>query len=94
MPYIGMLGLCEHCGTLLNIESMPPEAIDADWCCPNPECRKKTSHSSFGYKNSSGQGGRRWVGPEGTWVDTKPTEDFVLAGGTSVNVRPINPIWR
>ncbi len=76
---LAAIGLCEHCGTLLNIEGMPAEAMGADWPCP--KCKKNTTSASFGYKEvSKGKWEKiRWVGKiDGKlgWVTEKPTSSF------------------
>lgn len=72
--HIAALGLCEHCGVLLNISDMPAEAMDADWVCPG--CNRKTTGASFGYNEK--QIKVRWVGPGGVWVNAEPNTDFNL----------------
>lgn len=76
------LGLCEKCGTLLNIEGMPSDSADADWPCP--ECKTNTTGASFGYQQVDGKWKKvRWVGKVGNkveWVTKKPTEDFHING--------------
>lgn len=72
---IEALGLCEHCGELINITGMPTESLDAPWCCPS--CKKELSHLSFGYDDPSG-GRVRWVGLDGSWTAKRPIKDFSL----------------
>lgn len=71
---LAALGLCEHCGVLLNLEGMPMGAIDAEWRCP--KCNKVINNKSFGYKQSGEK--VKWVGKDGKWVNVKPTKDFKL----------------
>lgn len=75
---LAVLGLCEHCNTLLDIEGMPSDSMNADWPCPN--CKKNTTGASFGYEEVAGEWKKvRWVGKVGDnfgWVTKKPTNDF------------------
>ena len=71
--HLESLGLCEHCGELLTLESMPLEAMDAIWRCP--ACNGVLEGESFGYE---GRTKVRWVGPGKTWVTEKPTKDSEL----------------
>jgi hypothetical protein len=65
------LGICEHCGTILDITGFPSESMDADWICPN--CKRILSHLSFGYDKETEDAKRvKWVGPGGKWVDKAP----------------------
>ncbi|MBU4142388.1 hypothetical protein KJ590_00100 [Patescibacteria group bacterium] len=81
------LGLCEHCGTLISLDGMPGDSIDADWACPS--CKKILSQVSFGYESEGGKSSgfkkAKWVGPDGQWAPVKPTKDFDL-GNWSVQV--------
>ena len=74
------LGLCEKCGTLLNIEGMPSDSMNANWPCP--KCRENTTGASFGYTQVDGEWKKtRWVGRVGDkieWVTKKPTVDFKI----------------
>ncbi|MDD2730506.1 MAG: hypothetical protein PHW33_00045 [Candidatus Portnoybacteria bacterium] len=71
------LGLCEHCGTLMTLEDMPAEAIDADWACP--ACGKIISSKTFGYEGKGADCRRtKWVGPDRQWVEEKPKQEFVI----------------
>jgi len=78
---IEALGLCEHCGQLIDISGLPAEAMNADWGCHH--CGKKLTNKTFGYD----EGGTKikWVGPDLKWVNQKPAEWFSL-GKTSVRV--------
>jgi len=72
---IETLGLCEHCSELLTMDGMSAESMNAPWVCP--KCRGVLSHLSFGF--ASEQGGKvRWVGPDGKWTETRPSEAFDL----------------
>ena len=76
------LGLCEHCGTLLSVEDMSGDSMNAEWHCLN--CKGLLSGLSFGYEGEGEKTKKvKWVGPERKWVATRPTEDFVL-GNLSV----------
>lgn len=79
------LGLCEHCGVLVFISDYAgDDTMDAEWLC---QCQGKLTHLSFGFdRGSSGARKVRWVGPDGKWVDEKPTEDFTL-GDINVVIR-------
>lgn len=81
--HIAALGLCEHCGVLLNISNLPAEAMDADWVCP--KCNKKTTGASFGYNKENVK--VKWVGPGGVWVDAEPSDDFDLGNDLHVVLR-------
>ena len=71
------VGLCEHCETLLTLEDMPLEAMNATWSCS--ACGGELSHKSFGYEHGGLEAQRvRWVGPDGKWTDQQPTVDFQL----------------
>lgn len=71
------LGLCEHCDIPLSFEKTPDAAINLDWKCPS--CDGLLTGQTFGYKKIEGEWQRvRWVGPEGKWVDERPTEDFTV----------------
>jgi hypothetical protein len=80
------LGLCEHCGTLLTIEDMPGDSIDAIWKCP--KCEGVLSEKSFGYEK-----GKKvlWVGKDGKWANhipnAPPFDEFVL-GTWKVRIKP------
>ena len=67
------LGLCEHCQTLVSIQGMPAEAMDAEWNCP--KCNRVLTEKTFGYKN-----GKKvlWVGKDGKWVEKEPEGSFDL----------------
>lgn len=83
--YIVMLGLCEHCNCLLDTSNMPMDGMGAIWVCPR--CGKEISHLSFGFDRSTSDAQKvRWVGPNGSWVDQCPSEDFRL-GNLDVLVR-------
>ena len=70
---IDLLGLCEHCGALLNGGDTPADAVDERRRCPS--CEEVLGGASFGFE---GDIQVRWVGEEGAWVDTRPTTDFQL----------------
>lgn len=71
------LGLCEHCGALLNMCTLPADAVNGEWRCPT--CRGVLSHVSFGYdRPEKGAQKVRWVGPDGAWTDQKPVGEFQL----------------
>ena len=76
------LGLCEHCGVLLDMSSLPPEAMDAVWKCP--KCGKELTGKSLGYDPKHKK--VHWVGPDGRWSDIEPEEDFSI-GDLSVVMR-------
>lgn len=84
------LGLCEHCGTLISMEGMPMEAIDATWLCP--KCEGELTEKSFGYENEKKI---LWVGKEGKWVDRIPAAppfgEFDL-GNWRVLINPPPPL--
>jgi hypothetical protein len=71
------LGLCEHCGTLISMEGMPSESIDAAWRCP--KCKGILSEKSFGYENAKK---KFWVGTDGKWAEkipeAPPFGEFIL----------------
>ena len=70
---INALGLCEHCGALLNMQDIPTEGMNAEWRCPR--CEEALTGVSFGFEGNMQV---RWVGPEGKWVQTRPSKDFQL----------------
>lgn len=72
------LGICEHCQTVLTIEDLPAEAMDAEWRCP--KCNGLLTNKTFGYKEVKKEKWEKvlWVGKEGKWVDKEPTESFSL----------------
>lgn len=91
--FLATIGLCEHCGTLLNLDGMPADAMNAEWPCP--KCKKNTTGESFGYKevNLGNWKKVRWVGKVGNkfgWVTEKPTEDYKI-GNTEVWVELLAP---
>ena len=74
---VAALGLCEHCGVLLNMADMPSDAMDVEWRCP--KCDGVIGHLSFGFDRSEkGAKKVKWVGPAGEWQDEKPEEPFDL----------------
>lgn len=74
---VGGLGMCEHCGTLLTLEDMPPDSMNADWPCPN--CGKLLTGKSFGYEMIGSKWEKTmWVGKGKIWVAEKPIETFDL----------------
>jgi hypothetical protein len=73
LAYVDSLGLCEHCQTLLSLESMPGDAINGDWKCPS--CKGILTHRSFGYESEQGHK-VQWVGPRKKWLSRKPQKDF------------------
>ena len=80
------LGLCEHCETLLSLEGFPIEAIDAEWYCP--KCQGILGGKSFGYEGKGKEAKKAWwVGTDGKWTRTKPTEDFDI-GNWHIIIRP------
>ncbi len=72
-----LLGLCEHCGTLVFISDYAEDdTMDTEWLC---QCKGNLTPRSFGFdRGSSGAQKVRWVSPAGKWVDKKSTEDFKL----------------
>lgn len=71
------LGLCEHCGTLISMDRMSADSMNADWKCP--KCRGLITHVSFGYDRAEkGAKKVKWVGPDNQWVEKEPTEDFKI----------------
>ena len=76
MVHVAALGLCEHCGVMLNVSNMPGDAMDAVWKCPNPKCGKEITGASFGFDKKNVK--IKWVGPGGVWVNTQPKRDFKL----------------
>ena len=74
------LGLCEHCGILVTVEMRP---VDGAWICV---CGGELTHESFGYTQDGQK--TRWVGPDGEWINEKPTEDFKLGDLHIVDHRP------
>ena len=74
---LASLGLCEYCNTLLTMEDIPPEAMDAEWKCP--QCEGIITNKSFGYEEIEDNWQRtKWVDENGQWTETKPTNDFDL----------------
>lgn len=71
---LAVLGLCEHCGSLISMENMPGDAIEAEWKCP--KCCGTLSGKSFGYNKKATK--TRWVGLGGKWKRKKPEKDFDL----------------
>lgn len=88
MVSITHLGLCEHCGVLLNFSDAPAEAVKLGWKCPS--CDGVLSHKSFGYEKGPGDKfvQVRWVGPGLQWVDKLPSRIFELEG---LLVSPLQP---
>lgn len=75
---INMLGICEHCGVLINMQEMGVAATIAG-VCPNLQCGEKLFEASFGLEGDTLV---RWVGPEGTWLSVQPTQEFQLGEWT------------
>jgi len=73
----------------MTMATLPSEAIDATWRCPN--CRKKLTHKSFGFENPQSEQ-TKWVGSDGKWTTKKPTEDFTI-GSWYVYIRLPAPLW-
>lgn len=74
--HVDALGLCEHCNALVSLQDMPADSMDASWKCI---CQGELSHLSFGFDKASVEANKvRWVGPEGKWVQQRPTKDFEL----------------
>jgi len=75
-----LLGLCEHCNALLNLEGMTADTMDADIICP--KCNKMTTHLSFGYEKVGDDWKKiRWPGKVGNgfgWISVKPDRDFAV----------------
>ena len=46
--YLATLGICEHCQTLLNMQDMPMDSMDAEWKCS--KCKGVLTNKSFGYE--------------------------------------------
>jgi len=88
--FVGGIGKCEHCQTLLTVEDMPAESIDVIWLCPN--CEKELTGKTFGYEGQGEETEKvKWVGPEGNWQENKPNKDFDL-GSWRVTIRPMASI--
>ena len=64
------LGLC-NCGKLLDRQALASDGGVCPACCnqPNEEC--------FGIKNGEK---KRWLGPDGKWVQEQPKENFTIGG--------------
>lgn len=89
--YLAAIGLCEHCGGLVDItDYASDETMNADWLCGH--CSKPLGHLSFGFDRAT-QGAQKvkWVGPNGTWVDSKPEEDFKL-GNITILILPVSTL--
>lgn len=81
------LGLCEHCGILLTAHDMSADSIDADWACP--KCGKLLTEKTFGYETKDGKPSRvRWVGPNGNWINVRPSNEFILGNWRIVQEFP------
>lgn len=84
--YLESIGLCEHCGALLTIQDVPAEAMDADWKCR--KCKGILTNKTFGYEEVDGKWQKtQWVGSDGKWTKTKPTDNFDL-GSWYVIIKP------
>lgn len=81
------LGFCEHCEAILNMENMPPDAMDAEWKCFS--CEGTLTGKTFGYEQKDGKWEKtRWIGPGKKWVEQRPTEDFSIGSLFVVVRRP------
>jgi NAD-dependent SIR2 family protein deacetylase len=82
------LGLCEHCGALLNIEDLPSDAMNAEWRCP--KCKGTITNKTFGYEEVNGVYKKiQWVWKGKKWTQRKPTENFDL-NNWHITIKPIN----
>ncbi|KKQ16834.1 MAG: hypothetical protein US31_C0026G0008 [Berkelbacteria bacterium GW2011_GWA1_36_9] len=75
---LNTVGICEHCNTLLTLLDMQnSEIAKGEWHCPNPNCNGILGSLSFGYEDKKSRQ-TKWVGTDGQWTSTRPTEYFYL----------------
>ena len=82
------LVICEHCEALLDLEGIPIKGPINKWKCP--KCEESLTTQTLGYSENIKKARRiKWVGLDGKWTTTKPTENFhlgdmfVLVGNTN-----------
>lgn len=69
------LGVCEHCGHIFPARDVVKEGEDGK--CP--KCNKEISAATFGYRKFRKKWRKnRWLGPDGKWIDTEPSENFSI----------------
>lgn len=76
-----LLGICEHCGKVLDYAELYAKTGQPDdsWDCPYADCRSRLTYKTWGYELVNGKYDKvLYVGPEGKWVDSCPSEHFKL----------------
>ena len=86
--YIETVGICEHCSTVVTMEGMPVDSMNAEWKCS--ECNGTLTNKSFGYRKVKGEWKKtRWIGEDGKWTRNRPTGGFDLGSWFITTIAPL-----